>query len=98
MAGKHKTTSPYLNTPIKDFYLDVMVKRSIPSSSNDELVTIEAKYDERPDLFANDYFGSPRLWWVLATRNMDTLVDPIGDFKTGVQIFVPNPETIQDIV
>ena len=70
MAGIHKTTSPYLNTPIKDFYLDVMTKRSIPASSNDELVTIEAKYNERPDLFANDYFGSPRLWWVLATRNM----------------------------
>ena len=98
MAGIHKTTSPYLNTPIKDFYLGVMAKRSIPASSNDELVTIEAKYNERPDLFANDYFGSPRLWWVLATRNMDTLVDPIADFKTGVQIFVPNPETIQDIV
>ena len=98
MAGIHKTTSPYLNTPIKDFYLGQMVKRSIPHSSNDELVTIEAKYNERPDLFANDYFGSPRLWWVLATRNMDTLVDPIADFKTGVQIFVPNPESIQDIV
>jgi len=98
LAGIHKTTSPYLNTPIKDFYLDVMTKRTIPPSSNDELVTIEAKYNERPDLFANDYFGSPRLWWVLATRNMDTLVDPIGDFKTGVQIFVPNPETVQDII
>ena len=97
MAGIHKTTSPYLNTPIKDFYLDVMTKRTIPPSSNDELVTIEAKYNERPDLFANDYFGSPRLWWVLATRNMDVLVDPIGDFKTGVQIFVPNPESVQDI-
>ena len=93
MAGIHKTTSPYLNTPIKNFYLDIMTKRSIPSSSNDELVTIEAKYNERPDLFANDYFGSPRLWWVLATRNMDTLIDPIADFKTGVQIFVPNPES-----
>lgn len=98
MAGTNKTTSPYLNTPIKDWYLDVMTKRSIPASSNDELVTIEAKYNERPDLFANDYFGSPRLWWVLATRNMDTLVDPIADFKTGVQIFVPNPETVQDII
>ena len=98
MASIHKTTSPYLNTAVKDFYLDVMNKRAIPPSSNDQVVTIEAKYDQRPDMFANDYFGSPRLWWVLAMRNMDTLIDPIADFKTGVQIFVPNTETIQDII
>jgi len=98
MARMHKGTSQYLNTPIKDFYLDILTKRVIPPSANDTIVTIEAKYDQRPDMFANDYFGSPRLWWVLVTRNMDILIDPIADFKTGVQIFVPNPETVQDLV
>jgi hypothetical protein len=98
MANIHKPTSQYLNTPIKDFYLDILTKRAIPQSSNDKIVTIEAKYDQRPDMFANDYFGSPRLWWVLVTRNMDVLIDPIADFKTGVQIFVPNPESIKDLI
>lgn len=98
MARIHKSTSPYLNTPIKDFYLDVLVKRVITPSSNDKIVTIDAKYDQRPDIFANDYFGSPKLWWVLVARNMDILIDPIADFKTGVQIFVPNPETVQDLI
>lgn len=98
MSKLNKTNSPYFTTPIKDFYLDIMNKRDIPPNANDKIVVIEAKYNERPDLFANDFFGSPRLWWILATRNMDTLIDPIADFKTGVAIFVPSAETIQDLV
>ena len=98
MSKLNKSTSPYFNTPIKDFYLDIMTKRSIPPNANDTIVVIEAKYEGRPDLFADDFYGSPRLWWILATRNMDTLIDPIEDFKAGVAIFVPSQETIQDLV
>ena len=64
----------------------------------DTCISIEAKYENRPDLFANDYYGSPRLWWVLVLRNMDILIDPLEDFKTGVEIFVPSVETVQGIV
>lgn len=98
MAKLHKTTSPYFKTPIKDFYLDLMVKRSVPPSANDRIIVIEAKYEGRPDKFANDYYGTPRLWWVLPSRNMDILIDPIEDFKAGVAIFVPSPESVQDLV
>jgi len=97
MARIHKDTSHYSNTPIKDFYLDLLVHRRIPPSSNDTIVAIEAKYENRPDLFANDYYGSPRLWWVLVLRNMDTLIDPLEDFKTGVEIFVPTPESVKNL-
>lgn len=78
--------------------MDVLTLRAIPANSNDRLVTIEAKYENRPDKFAHDTYGSARLWWVLAVRNPDTLIDPIADFKAGVQIFVPTAETIQDII
>lgn len=98
MARINKTSSPYYNTPIKDFYLDVLTFREIPASSNDQIVTIEAKYENRPDLFASDFYGSPRLWWVLAVRNMDILIDPIADFKAGVQIFVPASDSIANMV
>lgn len=98
MSRLNKTTSPYYLTPVKDFYLDVLTLREIPANANDQLITIEAKYENRPDLFANDFYGSPRLWWVLVVRNMDLLIDPIADFNAGVQIFVPTAETIQDII
>ena len=97
MARIHKETSPYYRTPIKDFYLDVLQYRSIPASPNDKIVSIAAKYENRPDLFANDYYGSPRLWWVLVVRNPDVLIDPLEDFKTGVEIFVPSVETVQGL-
>jgi hypothetical protein len=74
-----------------------MSKRVIPPNANDRIISIDAKYNLRPDLFANDYFGSPRLWWILVARNMDVLIDPIADFKTGVQIFVPNSDIVQDL-
>jgi hypothetical protein len=98
MAKFNKTSSPYLTTPTRDFYLDLMVKRNIPPSANDTIVTIEAKYEGRPDKFANDFYGSPRLWWILPSRNMDILIDPIEDFKAGVAIFVPSPASVQDLV
>ncbi len=98
MARIHKDTSHYLNTPIRDFYLDLLKLRRVPASSNDLVVTIENKYDKRPDLFANDTYGSPRLWWVLVMRNMDTLIDPIEDFTAGTEIFVPSVETIQELL
>ena len=44
MARIHKETSQYYNTPIKDFYLDVLTVRRVPPSSNDKIVAIEAKY------------------------------------------------------
>ena len=81
-----------------DFYLDILTYRAIPPNANDRIIVIEAKYDQRPDMFANDFYGSPRLWWILPVRNQDTLIDPIADFKTGVAIFVPSAETVQDLV
>jgi len=98
MARIHKDNSHYLNTPIKDFYLDVMKLRRVPASSNDKVIQIENKYHKRPDLFANDFYGSPRLWWVLVMRNMDTLIDPIEDFTSGTEIFVPSTEIVQGLI
>ena len=84
-----KQSSPYINTPIKDFYRDLWVPRDIPPRSDDELLEIPTKYDKRPDLMAYDRYGSARLYWVFARRNMDILIDPIEDFTAGTKIMVP---------
>jgi len=51
--------------------------------------TIESQYRHRPDLLAYDLYGSTKLWWVFAQRNMDTLKDPVYDMKVGTQIYLP---------
>jgi len=97
MASIHKITSRYQTTPIKDFYLDIWVAQRIETSADDGLIEIEAKYHERPDLLSFDLYGSPRWWWVFACRNIDILIDPIGDFKSGTLIFTPTKESIDRI-
>ena len=98
MAKRHKSTSPYYKTPVKDFYLDILRKREIPANANDLLLVLEAKYEGRPDLLASDLYGTPRLWWVFAVRNMDLLIDPVEDMKTGLEIFVPSKDTIAELI
>lgn len=95
IQSQYKQTSPYSKTPIKDFYLDVWVPKNIEPKSTDVRYVIEEKYNLRPELLSYDLYGSPKLYWVFARRNMDVLIDPIEDFKTGTEIMVP--KTIEGI-
>lgn len=89
MAQNSKDTSQYLNTPIKNWYLDIWVPRSVPRSDFDKIIIIPPQFDQRPDLLSHQEYGTPRLWWVFAMRNPDLIVDPINDFVAGLEIFIP---------
>jgi hypothetical protein len=89
MANNSKDTSPYFNTPVTGWYLDIMVSLDVPKSAFDKIVRIPPAYDERPDLMSQAEYGTPKLWWVFAVRNPNDLVDPIADFKAGLEIYIP---------
>lgn len=89
MAQNSKDTSQYLSTPIKNWYLDHWVPRSVPKNDFDKIITIPPEYDQRPDLMAHKEYGTPRLWWVFAMRNPDLIIDPINDFVAGLEIYIP---------
>lgn len=89
MAHNLKNSSQYYNTPVNNWYLDILVPADVPSSEFDNFITIPPKYNQRPDLLSQDQYGTPRLWWVFAVRNPDILIDPINDFVAGTTIFVP---------
>ncbi len=89
MAQNSKDTSQYLTTPIKDWYLDTWVPRSVPKSEYDKIAVIPPEFDQRPDLMSHREYGTPRLWWVFAMRNPDQLIDPIDDFVAGLEIYIP---------
>ena len=83
-------TSPWFNTTItNNQYLDTLKIRPIPAESDDVLYTVQVQYTHRPDLLAYDLYGSSKLWWVFAQRNMDTIKDPIFDMKPGTEIYLP---------
>jgi|TARA_B100000809_G_scaffold144025_1_gene141564 hypothetical protein len=87
--------SLYRNTQIIDNkYLDIL-DPVIDSTDNYTIkeVTISNKYNNRPDLLANELYGNSKLWWVFAEFNPDTLNDPIVDFVAGLKIKVPTSFT-----
>ena len=87
--AKYSNTSPYYTTPENNISLDFFVPRTITASQDDITYTIDRIYAYRPDLLAYDLYGTPRLWWVFAQRNPNTIEDPIYDFAPGVDIQLP---------
>jgi hypothetical protein len=90
MAANSKDTSPYSQTPIKNWYLDLWVPRNITKSDFDKIIIIPPAFNQRPDLLSNQEYGTPKLWWVFALRNPDLIIDPINDFISGLEIYIPN--------
>lgn len=91
----YKNNSPWSKTKIiNNRVLDIMSKRYIFPDSFDEVYVIEQKYNMRPDLLSYDRYGTTKYWWVFAARNMNILKDPIRDFKTGIEIRLPNKNAI----
>jgi hypothetical protein len=86
----YRTDSLYRDTQLDDQYLDVLDVNSIDiDNTTTTTITLDAKYNEKPDLLAYDLYGNAKLWWVFALFNQDELVDPILDFKTDLKIKVP---------
>lgn len=91
MAKNYRSDSVYRTTPIKNNrYLDIL-ESPIENTSdyNTFPLTISNKYQNRPDMLANDLYGNSKLWWVFAMFNQDKLNDPIYDFVAGLEIQVP---------
>lgn len=89
--AKYGPDSVYRNTKIVDNrYLDLW-ESPIQGRENytTQDITIENRYNQRPDLLAHKLYGNAKLWWIFAEFNPDTLVDPIMDFKSGIKITVP---------
>lgn len=97
MADFHNKNSFLKNTAVNDFYLGINDLPSIPARLGDSVYVIPPSYENRPDLLAYELYGSSRLWWVFAMRNLDLLRDPINDFVSGLTIHLPSKQTIQTI-
>ena len=90
--------SPYYTTEQNAFFLLYFNYREIPSDNTDIIYTLDSKYHHRPDLFAYDVYGDSRLWWVFANMNMDTIKDPIWDFKAGVTIRYATKDRLSNLI
>jgi hypothetical protein len=86
----YRKDSLYRDTEINGQYLDILDVNNIDvDNTTTTNITLEEKYNEKPDLLAYDLYGNAKLWWVFGLFNQDELVDPILDFKAGLKIKVP---------
>jgi len=93
MAEFHDSTSFLKGAGVYQGFLDINNLPKISASIADKLYQIEPRFDQRPDLLAFELYGTTRLWWLFALRNVDIIQDPIRDFRHGIQIYLP-PKTI----
>lgn len=94
--ASYKGTSPWNQTKFNSAgYLDILKIRPVPAESDDVLYEVEPQYNYRPDLLAYDLYGSSKLWWVFAQRNMNVIKDPIYDLTAGTEIFLPKSSTLK---
>tara|TARA_B100000809_G_scaffold69654_1_gene66973 strand:- start:1039 stop:1341 length:303 start_codon:yes stop_codon:yes gene_type:complete len=94
MGAQYTSSSPYSFTSIVDNKLDLLNPRKFSFKADDLLYEIDPVYNNRPDLLAYDLYGKAGLWWVFAVRNPDLLIDPIFDFITDLQIYLPQQATL----
>jgi alpha-L-fucosidase len=87
--ARYTSSSPWFETSQNRLYLDIWIPRPVPAAADDFEYTIKPQYNYRPDLLAYDLYGTPRLWWVFAQRNVDIISDPIYDFRAGITIKLP---------
>ena len=93
--ARYKRTSPWAITPQNEINLEIFKIRPVPAEKSDFQYVIETQYRHRPDLLAFDLYGTAKLWWVFAQRNMDVIKDPIYDFEPGVAILVPKKSNLE---
>lgn len=92
----YSSSSFYSATPQTSWYLDLLVLKDIRRDATDQLVTIESKYENRPWLMAWDQYGDSNYWWAIVLLNLDQIRDPIYDFTSGKQIYIPTRDRLMN--
>jgi hypothetical protein len=90
----YTTTSPWHDTSVLNGYLGILNIRPVSAEPDDIPYTIDPHYNYRPDLLSHDLYGTPKLWWVFAQRNMNVIRDPVFDFKVGTLIYLPKKTSL----
>ena len=91
----------YLDTPIKDFYLDLAKlpkAEDIVYGKTTETIVVDPKFQHRPDLLSYSLYGNSNYWWVIALINRNQLRDPIRNLKAGMVLRVLNKADIAGVV
>lgn len=94
----YASSSQYYNTDQTSWSLGLWRKTNIPLDVTDTIITLTSRYDYNPGLLAYELYGDQKLWWVFVILNPDVLIDPIYDFKSGLQIRYPSKSRLSNYI
>ncbi len=88
--------SMYARTPVYDVGNDTVVfglmRPVVVPDSSDELWIMPSAGEYRLDLLSNDFYGTPHLWWVIASVN--NILDPLVAVPTGTELRIPTKDRL----
>lgn len=98
-----KTTgiNQYSNTPVTDFYLNIANFPTVENMLRNKqpvYITVDPKFQYRPDLLSYSLYNNSSLWWVIVLLNRNQLQDPIRDLKAGMTLRTLSASDIKGIV
>lgn len=76
-----------------DTYIESPNKFEIKESNRDIYYAVEKGYENRLDLIANKFYGTPLMYWAIAVMNH---IDNPLDVPSGVVLRIPAIESIYD--
>lgn len=68
------------------FYHETVPQTFITRSEEDQYIVVTDINENRLDIIANEYYGTPNYWWVIAQANY--IIDPF-DVPVGTQLRIP---------
>ena len=74
-----------------NIYHENWIKREIDKSTRDSLHIITMIDENRLDMVATSYYGTPRYWWVIALAN--NIIDPF-EVPVGTELRIPLIESL----
>lgn len=91
----------YADTPITDFYLGLAnfpTAEDIVYGKTVDIITVDPKFEHRPDLLSYDLYGNSSYWWVIVLINRNQLRDPIRNLKAGMELRVLRKSDIDGVL
>lgn len=80
---------------IDDEYYETSNIVDIPLSTDDVYHTFSNSDYLRLDWVSNNYYSTPKYWWIIAMAN--NIIDPFADVYDGLIVRIPSINTIKNI-
>lgn len=85
-ACRYKNLRRIQDPETKKIYHETWFQKIVDESNEDQYMIVSIAEEGRLDIIANQYYNTPRFWWVIALAN--NIIDPF-DIPIGTTLRIP---------